>query len=71
MQQPDQGVGDARVSDELGHGIKNRRVIVIEADDHAAPDMQAVLLDAMNALKQRARLPCSSEHDDAQQTAIA
>jgi hypothetical protein len=29
---------------------------VIEADDHAAPEMKSALLDAMHALKQRAGL---------------
>ena len=48
--------GDARFGEKCRHHIEDRWIVVIEADDHAAPDIDAVLLDAMHALEQCARV---------------
>jgi hypothetical protein len=54
MQEADQRIGDARFADEFGDGVEHRGVIMIEAHDHAAQHVDAVPLDAADALKQSA-----------------
>src|SRR6476660_4601436 len=38
-------------SEEFWHHAENRRIVVVEADDHATLDVDSALLDAMDALK--------------------
>lgn len=47
---------DARLGKEFWHQAKDRGIIVIETDNHAAPHVDAVLLNAMHAFKERASL---------------
>ena len=56
MQEPDQRIGDARVVDEFGDSIEHRPIVVVEAEDHTAQHIDAVLLYAPDALEQGARI---------------
>jgi hypothetical protein len=54
MQQADKGIADARILDEFGYRIEDHAIVMVEADDHAAPHFEPVALDAMHPLEQRA-----------------
>ena len=45
--------GDPRLLDELDLAVEDPLVVVVEAHDHAAPDLHAGVLDAVDLLEQR------------------
>src|SRR5262244_815444 len=56
VQLPDQRVGDTCVVDEARDGLEGRDVVMVEADDHAAQNVEAMGVDAADALDQRTSL---------------
>lgn len=52
-QHADHGADDPRVLDEDTLGFEDRRVVAVETQDHAAPDLHAGLLDGVDLLQHR------------------
>ncbi len=48
--------GDSRLLDEFDLAVEDAGVVVVEAHDHAAPDLHSEVLDAMNFLDQSAAI---------------
>ena len=53
VQHADERSRDACLVEEFGHRFEDRRIVVIKADDHAAPDVNSVTLHSVHAFQKR------------------
>ena len=54
VEHPEHHQHDPGLPDELALGVEDRLVVVVEAEDHPAPDLHARVLDAVDLLEHRA-----------------